>query len=384
MKKKIIVIGDVMIDRYLYAEVNRICPEAPIPISNIKKIENKLGGAGNLVLNIKNLLDEPNQIILISVLGNDNESIIIEELCVKNNIQTFFIKDVTRKTTIKNRIYSNDHMINRFDIEDTHEISFSIQTQILEFMNKKLLDKIEYVVISDYNKGVITDFFCFNLLNYCESQQILTFVDPKVSNYERYKNCYLIKPNLSEAKNMYSFLINKLNQNKNDLSLNNFYNSNEYEKNNINIILNDLYQNLNCKYIVCTCGKDGMIFYTNLSKSEIKHQNPDNIFAKDVTGSGDVVFAVLISQFYKTKNLYESVLCANYIGGLSVQTIGTYLCNKEDIESYYKVGQCLEDEPLKLNNKTIQYRNNDNLIFNFVINQIKKNKKKNNFYKWLF
>ncbi len=355
--KKIVVIGDVMIDRYYYANVERICPEAPIPISNIYKIENKLGGAANLSLNIKNLLDNPQQLLLISVLSDDDESKIIEKLCKENDINSFFIKDRNRKTTIKNRIYSNEQMINRFDIEDKIEIDLSFQNNIMDYISNNLNNKIEYIIISDYNKGVLTDYFCSCLIDFCNQNNILTFVDPKVDNYLRYQNCFLIKPNLNEARNMYSYIVKKNNINSDF---------------NINNVLFNLYENIKCKYIICTCGKEGMIYYTNLTLQNIKHPNLNDIIVKDVTGCGDVVFAVLISQFYKTNNLFNALQIANYIGGLSVQNIGTYICNKNDIDDYLKK----ENEPIKLEYKTIIYKNNDNLIFNFIINQIKKNKQK--------
>jgi D-beta-D-heptose 7-phosphate kinase/D-beta-D-heptose 1-phosphate adenosyltransferase len=356
--KKIVVIGDVMIDRYYFSNVKRICPEAPIPIANVHNIQNNLGGAANLSLNIKNLLDNPNQLILVSVLGYDEESTIIEKLCSENNINTFFIKDKSRKTTVKNRIYSNEQMISRFDIEDTHVIKSEIQNEIMNYISTNLKNNIDYIVISDYNKGIFDDYFCNFILNYCEENNIYSFVDPKVNNYLRYQNSFLIKPNLDETMNIYSYIKNT-----------NF--DENYIQNNMDIILCDLYNHLKCKYIVCTCGKEGMILYSNLQKTVIKHKNIEDIIVKDVTGCGDVVFAVLITQFYKTNNLFNSVEVANYIGGLSVQNIGTYICNKIDIENFNKK----EDEVIKFENKTLFFKNNENMIFNFVVNQIKKSKK---------
>ncbi len=359
--KKIVVIGDVMIDRYYFSDIKRICPEAPIPIASVKNIQNKLGGAANLSLNINNLLDNPSQLILISVLGDDEESKIIEKICLENNINTFFIKDKKRKTTVKNRIYSNEYMISRFDIEDIHTIDSEIQNQIMNYLSNQLKNNIDYIVLSDYNKGIFDDYFCNFILNYCVENNIYSFVDPKVNNYLRYQNSFLIKPNLNETINIYSFIKEIKKEYKN-------FDEN-YIQNNIDIILYELYNHLKCKYIVCTRGKEGMILYDNFTKTIIKHENLNDIIVKDVTGCGDVVFAVLITQFYKTKNLLNSIEIANYIGGISVQNIGTYICNKDDIEKFNKK----RDEIIKLENKTLFFKNNENMIFNFVVNQIKKN-----------
>ncbi len=364
-----------MIDRYYFGKIDRISPEAPIPITNIEKIENKLGGAANLALNINNLIDKNNDsLLLYSILGeNEIDNNIYEELCKKNKIKNIIYKIYDRKTTIKNRIYCGNTMISRFDLETIKEIDLEIQNKIMENIdNENKKSKIDCIVISDYNKGVLSDFFCQNIITYCKNYNILTFVDPKIERIERYKECFLIKPNKKEFEKMIDYIINNNNNN-----------------NNIHKINNDINQKLNLlinvgsfSYILCTCGEDGMILKSNQIFDNcdiIKHFEKENIQVKDVTGCGDVVFAVLIVEYMKNKNILESTKIANFIGGKSVNTIGTYECSLIDIQEYYNNKNQIKNSSEKLLKKIYFRLNNNsesNFIFNFQINRIKQNYKK--------
>ena len=189
-KPKIVILGDIMIDRYHTAEIIRISPEAPLPIYNILETNDKLGGAGNLVVNLKNLYRD-DSIFFVSVVGQDLESENIKQILQTTNIQSKLFVDSTRRTTVKNRIFCRDVMITRFDQESLHPISFEIENSIISFLQNLIhQNKMNYLIISDYQKGLLTPQLCTNIIQYCNSQNIPVFVDPKTKNPEKYRNVF--------------------------------------------------------------------------------------------------------------------------------------------------------------------------------------------------
>ena len=343
--KKIIVIGDSMIDRYLYASMTRISPEAPIPIHNIHSSENKLGGAANLVINLKNILPNHLSLHFFSICGSDSESIILKELLSQNNIDFTLIEDPSRKTTVKTRTYIQNHMVSRFDSESTHPIDHPFMLQIYEQLGILFQNNlIECIILSDYNKGMISIGLSNSVISLSNSYNIPVFIDPKTHDIDKYKNCFLIKPNLYEAKLM-------------------------THKNNISDICIELYNLINPSHILITCGSEGMVHYYDFTQKEYKHQNT-NIQVTDVTGCGDAVFAVLIIHYLQTKNIEISIQLANYIGSLSVQNIGTYICSQNDINSFFQLNTNNKTKYIP-NNKIIHFHKT-NTIFHYSLKNIKK------------
>lgn len=317
----IIIIGDIMIDINNNSEVKRNAPEANIPIYNILDVNYILGGAANVAKNLKNL--ETN-VEIISVVGNDLYGNIIRDIFCLNDINNKLFVDNNRKTTQKNRIFTNNTLNVRFDIEDTYDISVDIESQIIDYVTIK--NDIDAIIISDYDKGVVTERLCQTIINYANKNNIPIFVDPKLKNYIKYKGCFLFKPNIHEAETITN------------------------EK-NIEKILNTIFDNIQCQNILITKGKDGMIL-NNLSNS-INHTEKFDLV--DVTGAGDIVLAVLVYYYLKYKNLWEACKISNYIGGKSVQNIGNYSISLKDIKDY-------------------EYKNNvlnKKIIYDFEIDKIK-------------
>ncbi len=301
-----IVIGDVMIDKYYISNTNRISPEAPIPVFEVKNIEYKLGGAANVTYNLKSLNCD---VKIISISGNDKNHEKIIELFDKNNIKNFIFKDISRKTTIKNRIISDNTIYSRFDIEDKHEINDSIETNI--FNKIKLLsdiNNINGIILSDYNKGLLTEKLCQNIIKFANDKNILTFIDPKINNINKYKNCTLFKPNLSEANLISS-------------------------KENINEKIIDIYNKINCQIVLITLGKDGMIYYDGKNINYINNYD-NNIKCVDVTGAGDSVLSAFVYYYCYTKNIEKSCKFSQFIGKKSVEFMGNYIIKLEDIYDF--------------------------------------------------
>ena len=189
---KIIVIGDIILDINYFSIIERNCPENDkIPINKIINIEYILGGASNVVINLNNLNVD---IELIGILGNDFNSIKIQELLSCKNIKNKIIIDNKRKTTIKNRIFVENKLFSRYDIEDTYEIDELLENKIINYIFNTS-EKIDAIILCDYNKGLLTEKLTQQIINYCNENNIFSFIDPKIKNIEKYKNCFLIKPN---------------------------------------------------------------------------------------------------------------------------------------------------------------------------------------------
>jgi len=196
---KVLVIGDAMIDNYLWGKVDRISPEAPIPIVTVTKQENRLGGAGNVSMNIQALGATP---ILVSILGNDEKGRIFEELMQEKKLprQGIFI-DPNRITTVKTRIISGGQQISRVDQEISTLIDPPFEKQIFDRISAIInSEKIHIVIFVDYDKGLITPWLIKNVIELAKSKNILIAADPKIRNFNHYQQVDLFKPNFKEFK----------------------------------------------------------------------------------------------------------------------------------------------------------------------------------------
>jgi|LakMenE18May11ns_1017448.scaffolds.fasta_scaffold9958430_8 D-beta-D-heptose 7-phosphate kinase/D-beta-D-heptose 1-phosphate adenosyltransferase len=326
---KIIIIGDILLDINNTAEIKRQAPEADIPIYNILDVNYILGGAANVAKNLK-FLDT--NVEIVSVIGNDIYGTKIKEMLDSNVIKNKLFVDDNRKTTQKNRIFIHDSIKVRFDIEDTNDISDSMENDIIDYITNKT--NISAIIISDYDKGVITEKLSNNIIEYANKNNIPTFVDPKLKNYYKYKNCFLIKPNQQESEVISG------------------------EK-NIAKILNIIKEKIGCKNILLTRGKEGMIL--NNMYNKIEHETIINLV--DVTGAGDTVLSVLVYSYLKDHDLLKASKMANYVGGKSVGVIGNYNITTDDINDYYKYEMT---------------ENISKIIYDYEIDKITKISKKHN------
>ena len=328
----ILVIGDIMLDINYISKIERNAPEANIPIYNILDINYILGGASNVALNLKNL--ETN-IELISVIGDDNYGEIIQTILNEKNIQNKLFIDKERKTTQKNRIFHTNEIKVRYDIEDIKEINQSMVNNILLYITNK---KIDAIVISDYAKGMITNELCEKIIDYSNKNNIYTFVDPKIKNYKKYKNCFCFKPNLSEAENI-------------------------SKEKDIQKMFDFIKPNLNCDNIILTGGEKGI--FVNTSLNNILHNTSIDVI--DVTGAGDVVLSILVYIFLTHKDILLASKIANYIAGKSVKTIGNYNTCLNDIEEYFDTNtnktKIIYDYESEKINQIKNKHNNKKIIF---------------------
>jgi len=295
---KILIIGDIMLDEYLLGMVNRISPEAPVPIVEITSDRFLLGGAANVAANIKALGDEP---LLMGTVGEDEASIRLNQLLKEKHIpHDLLINDSSRKTTIKTRVMANNQQIVRTDRENRHELDKDIEKKALDRF-QSVANEISAVIISDYGKGVITLSLLEKVIGICSEKDIFIAVDPKETHFHNYKKVSLITPNHHEA----GFAYGKRIKNDNDLLE----------------VGNGLLEKLQAKSILITRGAEGMsLFRDGFPPTHIP------TFARkvfDVTGAGDTVIASFVSAVCAGADLVEAAVIANVGAGLTVGEIGT-------------------------------------------------------------
>lgn len=196
--KKILVVGDVMIDGYLLGKVDRISPEAPVPIINLRKKEDRLGGAANVALNLLSLESEP---ILCSIIGNDYGGEKFKELLDKRGLsKEGIIASPERRTTVKTRVIGDNQHLLRIDDEEVDSIIPALESELIRKV-KSLVDQgVDAIILEDYNKGLLTKHVIKEVIAIANENDIIITVDPKKENFFEYKNVTLFKPNLKELK----------------------------------------------------------------------------------------------------------------------------------------------------------------------------------------
>jgi len=299
----LIIYGEIILDKYYLSTSNRMAPEFNIPIYLVNKVDNKLGGAANVAYNLKDMCE----LELISVLGNDDIYSNIIDILNSNNINNkIFISN--RKCIIKSRTICNNEIVHRLDNEDTYDIPDNLIDEILLYLEQKFKnEKIDGFIISDYNKGIIPILLSQKIIDLCNKYNISTFIDPKIKNIEKYKNCTFFKPNLNEAYDIIG------TSDISDLEL-----------------LKNIYKKVNCKYLLITKGSDGMIAYYDSNFIEINHDNHIDVI--DVTGAGDTVISVFVYVFLLSNDFKFSCKISNKIAGKSVNYLGNYKFTNEDIK----------------------------------------------------
>lgn len=308
-KKKILVIGDIMLDNYYFGKSTRISPEAPVPILLEKNNIKVLGGAANVALN---LVSANQEVSLLSVIGNDDAGKELLSILKEKNINcNLIVKDEDRCTTVKTRfIGQNNLQMFRFDQEKTIALSEKISSELIEQYENEL-KKFDLIIISDYNKGLLNVDNTQKFIEIANKNNVKVLVDIKEPKYEKYKNAYIIKPNLNELSEITKLKV-------------------ETEEEIINAA-RELQKNTNCNYVLVTKGKDGM---TLVNKDDYKNIECASREVYDVTGAGDTVISYLAVGVANNIDLYDAVSISNYAAGVKVSKMGTYAVKPEDIIDY--------------------------------------------------
>lgn len=306
---KIGVVGDIMLDTYWWGVVDRISPEAPVPIVSLQRKETRVGGAANVALNLR-ALGAPTT--LFSVIGKDAEGIELASLLNKEGINTSYIHESeTRVTTNKVRIMGRNQQMMRLDHEHTNDITAEQEAALLAGFYKYVeTEKPSLIILEDYNKGVLTPNIITSVIDYCNEKGIPTAVDPKQKNFLVYKNCTLFKPNLKEVKEGLKITIG-------DITVQNM--------NKVHTALNESLQNA-ISFI--TLSEHGVYF----SDGEAQKLIPTHIRnISDVSGAGDTVIAVASLVYASSKNMLLAAEISNIAGGMVCELVGTAPINKNDL-----------------------------------------------------
>ncbi|MDZ7741722.1 MAG: PfkB family carbohydrate kinase [Bacteroidota bacterium] len=313
-RKKVLIIGDVMIDAYLWGQVERISPEAPVPIVSVNKRENRLGGAANVALNIKSLGAEP---ILCSVIGNDNKAEEFIQLLKQDGLTSRgLIKSDDRITTTKFRVIGNKMQMLRVDEEVTGDLSDNdIRVIFGKIENMLEHENIACVIFQDYNKGVLTTGLIHEVIKKANKRNIPVVVDPKKKNFEAYQNVSLFKPNLKELKEGLNVDVDpdNLNEMANAVQL--------------------LHKNQRIHTVMCTLSDQGVFISYQSSENKIEYEHiPAHIRSiSDVSGAGDTVVSVAALGY--VMGLAPTLLAgiSNLAGGIVCEEAGVVPINKEKL-----------------------------------------------------
>ncbi len=306
---KVAVVGDVMLDTYWWGNVDRISPEAPVPVVAVSKREQRIGGAGNVALNISSL---GARVHMISVLGNDDDGEQLIALLKKAAVNcTYLVHSEHRITTNKIRIISRNQHMMRLDAEISDDlVTVDEDRLIYAFENYIAAESPDVVIMEDYNKGVLTGKLIKKIITLCKKHNILTAVDPKRKNFFAYAGVDIFKPNLKEVKDGLNILRDTV-----DLSV----------LKDIHILLQD---KLGHQVSLITLSEKG-IFYQQENNAAIIPTHIRSI--ADVSGAGDTVIAVASLVFAAARDAKLMAEIANIAGGMVCEEVGTVAIDKEKL-----------------------------------------------------
>jgi len=304
---KILVVGDLMIDHYLWGKCERISPEAPVQVVAIEKETSVLGGAGNVVNNLSVL---GAKVAVLSVIGNDDNAQELKTLLEEINIQTdTLVVQKNRNTSKKSRIIASHQQVVRYDKESTEDISSESQTQIIEIFTREL-NSYDIVLLSDYGKGVLTDALTKKLIHLANLAGKKVLVDPKGSNYAKYNGAYLLTPNKKEAIEASGIEIAD-------------------EKTLLEAIIK-LKNTCSLEVSLITLSEDGIAIYDD--NLRIHPTVAREVY--DVTGAGDTVIASLGFALACGYDIDKAVQFSNLAAGVVVGKLGSATATLNEIIEY--------------------------------------------------
>lgn len=302
----VLIIGDVMIDSYIWGKVERISPEAPVPVVRVTKKENRLGGAANVALNIQALGACP---YICAVIGDDSDGENFLSLLKAQGLsEEGLIKIKTRPTTVKTRIIAHNKQIARVDAETERNLSSSNTLLVLNKLKQIIADhRIDAIIFEDYDKGLITEELIDKTVKLAKEMGIITVVDPKKRNFHAYKGVQLFKPNLKELKEGLKIEVDPLNIEQ------------------VEQAVNRLKKQLGAKTVMLTLSEHGVyVSSENGNKHILAHKRT----IADVSGAGDTVIATAALCLAAGLNEFKTAEIANLAGGLVCEHVGVVPIDK--------------------------------------------------------
>lgn len=306
-KPNILVIGDLMIDHYLWGSCDRISPEAPVQVVNVKKESSVLGGAGNV---INNLVTLGSVVDVISVIGNDSVANELKSLLEKIDVPTSnLVVENNRKTSKKSRLIASQQQVLRYDMESIDDINENSHKQIIQTLEKNI-NKYSSIILSDYGKGVLTTNLTKEIIKIANKNSIKVLVDPKGKDYSKYKGSYTLTPNKKEAMEATNIDIK--------------------DESSLIEALKSLKTQCNLEVSLITLSEQGIAIFDD--ELTIKPTVAREVY--DVTGAGDTVIASIAFALGNNLDIKDSIYFANLAAGVVVGKIGSATTTLDEIYEY--------------------------------------------------
>ena len=299
-KTRLLVVGDVMLDRYWFGDTGRISPEAPVPVVQVEKIDERLGGAANVARNASAL---GAQTTILGVVGEDEAGKRVEQLLLESGVQSQLQTDGNVPTTVKLRVIARQQQLIRLDFEEAPS-QISLDAKLKRF--KSLLPNIDIVILSDYGKGALEQ--VSTMIELANASKKLVLVDPKGDAYDKYKGATVLTPNRSELRQVVGQW-----SSEDDLTLK----------------AQSLRKNLGLGALLLTRSEEGMTLFTDKGTEHVRAQARE-VF--DVSGAGDTVIAALAVAMGAGWSLERAMALANRAGGIVVGKLGTATVSAEELQ----------------------------------------------------
>jgi len=310
-KTSIMVIGDIMLDEYLWGDVTRISPEAPVPVVNVSDSTLKLGGAANVAYNIQELGATP---ILVSVIGNDGNGSRLKSLLFENCIEAdSLIESKSRPSTHKTRIIARNQQVVRADRESNEPLNEDEYMGIKKMIREKI-HSCKGCIISDYGKGILTKKLVKFIIQECNKAGIFVSIDPKIRDIKDYSGASLMTPNLKEAHELLGLPVKSRTDDE------------------IKEIGWNLLEKAQAENLLVTLGSQGMALFQS-NKASFQHLETVAQKVFDVTGAGDTVISVFTSAVAAGATLKDAMILSNHAAGLIVGELGTAAVTPESLLS---------------------------------------------------
>jgi D-glycero-beta-D-manno-heptose-7-phosphate kinase len=302
--RNILVIGDIILDHYIWGKVSRISPEAPVPVVEVNRESFLLGGAANVAHNIVSLGGKAS---VIGINGRDIAGEALMKILMQRGVNCDGIFTENRPTTVKTRVIAHNQQVVRFDREDRKYVDGKILKGIISFINS-VLSGYDGVVVSDYQKGMVSPELIKGILKKANREKIFVAVDPKVGHFDYYKGVSMVTPNIMEASNGAGVEI------RDDKTL--------LQAGKI------LMKKLSCKAVLITRGEEGMSLF---EKQKTTHIPTVARKVYDVTGAGDTVISAFSLAYSSGADMKEAAVIANHAAGIVVGEVGTAVATPEQL-----------------------------------------------------
>jgi len=303
-----------MLDEYVIGNVDRISPEAPIPVLDVKDVKFVPGGAANTANNIKALGD---RVFIAGVIGADEKGQLLKQLLKERGINVEgLVVDSRRKTTLKTRAMAKDQQIVRIDIENKNPIDPDTENKLLDFIRAKITE-VNAVVISDYAKGVVTPSLSKKIISLCQQNSVISLVDPKGADYSKYRGCYIITPNKKELAEALNLSLSQIESEPKFLQAG-------------KMLLSHVMSNC----VLVTQGAEGMTLFKG--NSEVFHYSAINKNAIDVSGAGDTNIGTFSLALGAGADPKDAAVLASHACGIVVGKVGTAVVYPQELEKSLK------------------------------------------------